>query len=101
MNSRTSFSTISRLALNSRLIVSTMSGLCGSTLKKFQNPRPNRIQVEHLSLMDIEHDRAILAVCASNSIRDSVQGLPHNYGSLFESREAHLATCSGGNATHL
>jgi hypothetical protein len=28
--------------------------------------------------MDIEHNRAILAVCASNSIRDSVQGLPHN-----------------------
>ena len=27
--------------------------------------------------MDIEHDRAILAVCASDSIRDSVQGVPH------------------------
>ena len=80
MNSRTSFSTISRLALNSRLIVVHDVRLCRSTLKKFQNPRPNRIQVEHLSLMDIEHNRAILAVCASNSIRDSVQGLPHYSG---------------------
>jgi len=30
--------------------------------------------------MDIEHDRSILAVCAPNSIRDSVQGLPHSSG---------------------
>jgi hypothetical protein len=37
---------------------------------------PNWIQVEHLSLMDVEHDRPILPVCAPNSIRDSVQGCP-------------------------
>jgi len=39
-----------------------------STLEKFQDPRPNGVQVEHLPLMDIEHDRSILAVCAPNSI---------------------------------
>ena len=63
--------------------------LCRSTLKKFQNPRPNRIQVEHLSLMDIEHDRAILAVCASDSIRDSVQGLAPLLRFNFSNRVWH------------
>lgn len=44
-------------------------------LEKFQNSRPHRIQVEHLSLLDVEYDRAILPVRAPNSIRHSEHGL--------------------------
>jgi hypothetical protein len=33
--------------------------------------------------VEIQNDRAILAVCASNAIGHSVQGLPHNRGSLL------------------
>ncbi len=50
-------------------------GLRRPFFKKLENPRSNEIQVEHLALLDIEDDRAILSVRAANSIRDSVHRL--------------------------
>lgn len=52
-------------------------GLRRPFFKKFENPLPNEIQVEHLALLDIEDDRAILSVRAANSIGDPVHRSPH------------------------
>jgi hypothetical protein len=60
------------------------------TLHKFKNPRPDAIQVEHLALLDVQNDCAILSVRTANSSGNSVHGLaPLGHGGLFESRVAY------------
>ena len=42
------------------------------TLEQFENPRPNAVQVEHLTLLDVQNDGPILSVCAANSFGNSI-----------------------------
>jgi len=77
-----------------------MSESAGPIFKKFENSRSDGVQVEHLSLLDIEHDRTILTVRAPNSIRKlCTSDRPTRIA--IESRVAYLATCSSGMATDL
>ena len=37
-------------------------------LKKLEDPGPNEVEVEHLSLLDIQNNGAILTVCATDAL---------------------------------
>jgi hypothetical protein len=39
----------------------------GRTFEKFEDPRTNEIEVEHLALPEIQNDCAILAMCAAHT----------------------------------
>ena len=37
-------------------------------LKKFEDPGPDEVEVEHLALLDIQDDGAILTVCTADAL---------------------------------
>ena len=51
--------------------------LRGPFFEECENSRSDEIEVEHLTLPDIEDDCAVLAVCAAHCVGDSVHLTPH------------------------
>jgi hypothetical protein len=51
--------------------------LGGSALEKFEDSRPNKVEVEHLTLPDIQHYCAVFVVRAAHCVGNSVHRKTH------------------------